>query len=420
MSIRPMKRRIYLTTAAAAAAALAGCAGRDDADTDHEEDDDDTDSDDDTDQYPALVGTFDDFEDLSEWELVAGSLEADDGRLSVGSQSAHLTTTETEEQSRITQELSEPIDVEDVVPGLALSTSSAASPIIQLHDDDGDFLEFQQHVRAEQPFVRHNFGHTAVSGDPDLSEITEIQIGSWTGDEHEGELWVDDLHFVPRVTTGRVMVQFQGGFETDYTEAFPIMEEYDLTGSTFVATDRIRESEDAEGDRMTEEQLDELVEAGWSVGTVGARGLHLHEVEPDRVESDILDPLDWLDEHGYGDSRYFAFPGGRYDGAMYDLVAENYDLGFAGRHRSQGWASNPFTVTRISGEVGQRNLDGEQMIDALDWTAEHGGITTIVFYEMDGDDAAELEEMAGHLADLESSGEVELVTPGEIADEYVL
>ena len=440
-----MRRRTYLTSATATALSLsvAGCVGGEDDAPDAEDnssadrddgnssddpgggtssDDDREDEatdDDETEEATDLVGTFDDFEALERWEAIAGTLEADGGHAFDGSQSARLTASESETQTRIARELAEPIDVRGVVPGLALSTSDVANVTIQLADDAGEYVQFRQHVRGDHPFVRQNFGHTAVSGDPDLSEITEIQVIDWTGDEREGEVWVDDLHFVPRFETGRVMVQFQGGFESDYTHAFPILESYDLTGSTFVATSRIRGSEAADGDRLTEAQLAELVDAGWSVGTVGARHQQLHRVGPEEGRADILDPLEWFDERGYDESRYFAFPGGRYDEMQYELVTEHYDVGYAGRFRSQGQPSNPFTLTRISGDVGQRNLDAEEMIEALDWTAEYGGMTTIVFYEMDDEDAEALEETATHLATLVSAGELELITPGEIADEYV-
>ncbi|WP_049927346.1 polysaccharide deacetylase family protein [Halopiger goleimassiliensis] len=420
-----MKRRSYLATAIAGTA-LAGCMGMipdessdgSDGNADGGEGQADDSAEDVPDGDPVSTGTFDDFEDLEPWETIVGSLEADTDHAYAGSQSALIGTTEDEEQVRIRRQLSEPIDVRDVVPALALDTDSVGNPIIQLQDERGDYLQFKQHVREGHPFVRRNFGHTAVSGDPDLQSITEIHVGLWTGDA-ERSVRVDDFHFVPRVDQGRVLIQFQGGFESDYTLGYPVLSEYDIPASTFIATDRIRPHADATGDRLTEDQVAELADAGWTLGTVGARHRHLHEVDPDRLESDLLSPLEWFAERGYDDARYFGFPGGRFDGEMLEIVGEHYDLGFADRHRAHGYATNHLTLPRISGDVERRNLSAEQMIDALDWTAEYGGITTIVFYEMDEDDAENLEETAAHLADLRESGDLELVSPRELADEFV-
>ncbi|MXV61401.1 polysaccharide deacetylase family protein [Natronorubrum sp. JWXQ-INN-674] len=442
-----MKRRSYLTTSAIAMSAFAGCFSddpaqrsqdeegvgddtvdeesdvADDGEDVEEDDSDDGDSDDDgddesADEEPGLLGTFDDFEDLGRWEILAGRFEADAERAYEGTQSVRLRASASEDQVRIRRPLPEPIDVREVAPALALATDDAANPVIQLQDASGDFFQFKQHVREGHPFVRRNFGHTAVGGDPDLSAITEIQVIDWSGDQ-EREFWIDDLHFVPRITEARVLIQFQGGFESDYTLAYPILEEYGLSASTFLATDRIRPDASMAGDRLTEAQVAELVDAGWSLGTVGARHQHLHQVEPERLESDLLSPLSWFAERGYHDAQYFAFPGGRFDQRMLDIVGEHYDLGFAGRHRAQAYATNPLTVTRISGGVDRRNLTAEQMIDAIDWTARYGGLTTITFYEMDDEDAAALEETAAHLSALVAAGEIELTTPAEIATEFV-
>ncbi|THE65869.1 hypothetical protein D8Y22_04910 [Salinadaptatus halalkaliphilus] len=431
-----MKRRSYLA-AAIAGSTLAGCTGATPDATSNETDggtdtgggetdqpgESDGDPADEDDHEPrddsSLRGTFDDFERLELWDPIAGTLEADREHAALGSQSARIVAAEGTQQVRIARELAEPIDVRAVVPGLALETDSVGNPLIRLRDASGDYRQYRQHVREGQPFVRRNFGHTAVSGDPDLGTITEIQILQWTGGAAR-TLRIDDLHFVPRVEQGRVQIQFQGGFETDYTLAYPILSAHDLTASTFLATARIRGTDGVAGDRMTEAQVAELADAGWTLGTVGARHRHLHEVDPDRLETDIRSPLEWFAERGYDDARYFGFPGGRFDGRMLELVGDHYDLGFGDRNRSHGYASNHLTLPRISGGVDRRNLSAEQLTDALEWTAEHGGITTIVFYEMDEDDAEALEAMATRLAQLRETGDLELVTPRELADEFVV
>ena len=434
-----MKRRTYLTTATVTATGLvlAGCMGDeeveeepgdddDDVDddvgddengdeeteeeeeeTDEEEDDDETDSD--------LVGTFDDFETLEPWYDFIGAIEADTSRYYDGSQSALLTPSDDDGQVRVRRELDEPIDVSEVAPGLAMAADNGGTVLIQLQDSDGDYVEFSQGVRPEMPLVRHNFGLTRVRGEPDLTEVTLLQIIRWFGDDAEGELWVDDFHFVPKPTTGKVMLQFHGGFETHYTEGLSILEAYDLPATVFVPTDRIRPDDPASGDRLTEAQVETLADAGWTIGSYSARGMFLDDAGPTELESDVVDPIDWLEEHGYEDgARFFAFPGMRYDQESYELVQEHYDLAFAGQSPSQGYAANPHLCSVAS------SPDPGEATALLDWTAELGGITTIPFYRLEESESIEaLEETAAHLDELVSAGDLDVITPQEMADEYV-
>ena len=443
-----MKRRTYLTSATTVSATLlvAGCTAeqpteddvdanetdddsvddedeyeteQDDAEDDDDEDDDDEDDEDeddgDEDEHSDLVGTFDDFEDLDAWEGFIGSIEANPDASTVGSQSALLQPNEADGQVRVRRELDEPIDVRDVTPGLAMASGLQGTVLIQLQDDDGDYVEYSQGIGSGGPFARHNFGPTRIRGDPDPSEVTLLQIVRWFGEDVEGEMWVDDFHFVPRVNAGKVMLQFHGGFETHYTQGLSILESYDLPGTVFVPTARIRSDAEADGTRLTIDQLEELDAAGWTIGSYGARGLHLDSVDPDELESDVLDPMDWLEDHGYADDgRFFAFPGSRYPNDAYDLVSEHYDLAFAGQSPSQGYAGNPHLCSVTP------TPDAGDAIDLLDWTAELGGITTIPFYRLQESETIEaLETTASHLSDLVEAGELDVLTPDEMVSSYV-
>lgn len=432
-----MDRRSYLKTGLAAGgiATLAGCAGFGDlGDTDEERDDDDgtddagaddseTDDEPDDEHEPDddLLGTFDDFEDLDQWEAFQdiGSVEADTDRYAEGSQSARLYPDD-DGQVRFRRSLEEPIDIRGVVPGIAMCADVRSEVLIQLQDEDGDYLEFSQQVMDNETPVRCNFGLTRIRGDPDLSEIIVLQVIHWADEEadpDESRLWIDDFHFVPNTDTGTVMLQFHGGYEGHYTEALPILEEYGLTGTVFVPTDRIRSDRAVDGDRLTENQVDQLGDADWTIAAHSANGGRLEDVDSptDDLESNVTDPIDWLEDRGYDDgARFFAFPGGEYSDGSYEVVQDNYDLAFAGNAPAQGYAGNPHLCSTTS------TPDPGEVQDVLEWTAEHGGITTIPFYALEEDDAiTALEETASTLADLEGEGELEVITPAEMADEYV-
>ena len=412
-----MKRRAYLTAAAGFTTVgyLDGEDTEDDSGDENEFDDTDDGVDEEGDGTSELVGTFDDFEDLDAWGAFIGSIAEDTDHYYDGSQSARLSPSEDDGQVRVRRELDEPVDVREVVPGLAMTTTVPGRILIQLHDSSGDYIEYSQQVLSNMPLVRHNFGLTRIRGEPDLSDVRLIQVVRWFGEDVEGELWIDDLHFVPRPDTGTVMLQFHGGYETHYTEALSILEEYGHPATTFVATDRIRPDTQAEGDRLTVEQLDGLADAGWTIGSYSARGLRLTDVESDELESDIVESRSWLEEQGYGDgARFFAFPASQYDAESYRLVQENYDLAFAGRSPAQGYAGNPHLCSLVS------SPDADDAVDLLDWTARLGGITSIAFYRLEDEETlTALEETVAHLDELVETGHLEVTTPEEMATNYV-
>ncbi|WP_254861982.1 polysaccharide deacetylase family protein [Halovivax gelatinilyticus] len=405
-------------SAATATLAVAGCAGDAGSDDDSNETDGDDsygdfDEDEPSEAPPDLAGTWDDFEDLDDWAPMDGSLDADTDQYFEGSQSALISVPESANSGRIIRTLSSPLDCSEVVPGLAMASDGPGAPSIQLWDEDGAKAEYRQETDATHPFVRRNFGLSKYEGDVDLSRIGEIHVVHWTGDEFEGQLWVDDLYFSPRSEEGKIQIQFHGGYEEDYTVAYPILAQHDLEATTFVATNRVRETQNAEGDRLTVEQLDELADAGWTVGSYGRRGLQSTDVDPDEREADVYEAVDWLNDRGYDGAGFFAFPGGRIEDRGYEAVTEAHDLAFAGRFPSQGHAANPHLCPRMT------NPDPEEALNLLEWTATVGGITTIAFNRVDSEAQTALEALASELSAYQEEDVLEVITPQEMVDEYV-
>ncbi|MFC4438198.1 MULTISPECIES: polysaccharide deacetylase family protein [Natrialbaceae] len=436
-----MDRRTYLATGAVVA--LAGCSelgGPGEADDEDPEDDerngDDTNGEDESDDYPELAGTFDDFEDLEPWVAFQdiGSIEADTERAYDGSQSARLTP-DAEGHVRVRRELDDPIDITEVTPGLAMTAEDRGIVLIQLQDESGDYVEYSQQVLGDMPLARKNFGPTRVRGEPDLENIIVLQIIRWFGsdeavageedeeleesdgaaDDATDQMWVDDFHFVPNTNPGKVMIQFHGGYETHYTEAYPRIAETDYPATTFVPTGRLREDPAVEGDRLTHEQVGELADEGWTIGAQPANGLQLQTVESDRVEEVVTEPADWLADEGYDDgARFFAFPASQYTEESYEAVQDTYDLAFAGQSPCQGYAGNPHLCSTVP------NPTPDEATELLEWTAEHGGITSIAFYQLEESDAlGGLEATLDGLDEYVDSGDLEVITPAEMADEYV-
>ncbi len=411
-----MNRRTYLTTAAGiSAVAFAGCAELDNPDDD--DDDDDDNGDEPTDDEPSEddettgVEEFDDFEDLDDWETIEGSLSADEDRYYTGSQSAHL---EAEADGRVTiaRELSDSEDFSGMSPGLAVESGSLSDLLIQLFDDDGDLLAFRSEI-GEVSFTRTNFGVSEVD-DAELAEITEIQITMLGGEDDGREIWIDDLHFAPRPDDGMVMIQLDGGYESHYTEALDILEEHDYPATAFVPPGRIREDEEAEGGRLTEEQLEELADADWTIASNTYNAQNPTGLDDDEQEEAFEDAVEWLEDNGYEDgAKYVSYPTGRYNERTLELCAEHHELGFGGRYGVGAYATNPALCPRVSdpsaGEV-------EQL---LEWTAELGGITSLAYFELD-ESLEDFEEAMETISEYEDDGEITVIQPEEVEEEYVI
>ncbi|ELY94019.1 polysaccharide deacetylase [Natrialba chahannaoensis JCM 10990] len=422
-----MDRRTYLATSAATI--FAGCtelSGADEPDAGDDRDGgestdgatDDPDGSDQQDDYPELAGSFDNFEDLDEWWewQDIGFLEVDTSRSYDGTQCALLTSSpESEGQVRVRRRLDEPIDVRDVAPGLALATDTDQGVVrIQLQDEDAHYLEYSTQFPGGTSLTHDNFGVTRVRGDPDLSEVVVLQVIRWFGGDAEGQQWVDDFHFVPKPERGKVSLQFHGGYEEHYTDALSDVSSAGIPAAAFVPPERLRGGELAEDDRLTHEQVGELADEGWTIGVQSATGQHLEAADADRVEAAVVDPVEWLADEGYDDGRFFAYPSSQYSEEASELVRENYDLAFAGRSSAQGFARNPHRCSVLT------NPTPEEATAALERTVRWNGITTFAFHRLSSRDArAGFEETLSRIEAHAAAGELDVITPAEMADEYV-
>ena len=397
-----MRRRVYLATAGAIG--LAGCgafAGEDNGDDEEGNGSDDE----------LTIQSLDDFEDLEAWETIMGTAEATEERAYTGSQSVSLET-EGAEQIRIVRTFDEPIDASGMSPGLAVAADGQVAPTVQLVDEDGDWFEFRQRVAGDVPFRRYNFGLDAVEGDPDDTAIEEIHIVRWVGDEPEdvGELLVDDLHLVPRPSDGIVTLQFAGGHRTTHSVGLPTTEEYDLTATAFVPPARLRTSEDDEGGRMTEDQVGELADAGWTIGSQSYRDLHLTGMDEDEQRDDVEQAIEWLEDNGYSaGASAFSFPGDRYDESALEAVADHHEVGFAGSYTQTGYAVSTVPTARLM------NPSGQAAVEAIERTADYGGITALCFYGLEEDEEVDaLEATVEAVAD--NRDDLDVVDALEVAE----
>jgi hypothetical protein len=419
-----MKRRAYL--AVASTAVLAGCAGSDtlestrstSSDDDSSDDPDDPDDPEPT-RGPLVPEAADDFEDLSRWSVTGGSLSADGDRTLVGSQSGKLEVDDGTTTTQLTLEYESPFDLTDVVPGVGMASDESVSPWLRLYDVDGNRIDYRRGSRADLPLMRYNFGVDDVESAFDPAAVSAVQIHLWTEESQTPTFWFDDLHFVPRPDTGKVMIQFDDNHVTDYTEALPILEEYGYPAVTFVNPGRIEAETSGVTDpggypRITVDQTHELHDAGWVIANHCYNHPELGDLEPDEQEDEIRRGKEWLVEQGFDDgARYFAYPHGSYDATTLELIDEYHDLGFAGGGPVQGYNVNHVLNSRIG------DPSAERMATELERTAEMRGITSFFYHRLEGDLLEDFRTTIELLHEYESAGELEVILSQDLERDYL-
>ena len=406
-----MNRRAYL--ASGLVATIGGCMDGSDGDATDDDSSDDVEHEATEPVEPESGETVDDFSDIDAWELVAGAVAREEDRAVVGDSCARLENREGDEQARIAYEFDEPLDCRRHSPGLAIAADEPMAPLLQLFDDDGGHVTFRATVEADVELLRAPFG-IEHADDVDLGAITGLEIAHVAAEDAEQQLWVDDLHFVPRPETGVVTLQFDGGHESVYENGLPLTEEYGYPATAFVPTGRIREEADHDGEALAEPQLEELDDAGWTIASHTARSRPLTDLEDDERIEELEDAVEWLESEGYDDgTRYIAYPSGRYDQAGLEAVREVHELGFVGRYPCQGEPADPLLCSRVL------EPEPDELEEILERAVAYGGITALGWVRLEDDSLESFETAMEILSELEPEGDLEVVSPGELEAEYV-
>ncbi|WP_265111296.1 hypothetical protein [Halosolutus halophilus] len=82
----------------------------------------------------------------------------------------------------------------------------------------------------------------------------------------------------------------------------------------------------------------------------------------------------------------------------------------SGNGTAHGHVTDPHRIPRVV------DPDVETVRDAIDLTADRGGITSFVFHELD-DSETVLADLVDHLTEREADGAVSIVTPADLAEE---
>lgn len=355
-----------------------------------------------------------DFHDLSLWEPGGGDLTEDRENYLTGEGAARIDVDSGETWARIERSGLD-LDLSErrlnLVGRVHLSDSGGQSVDVLLEDREERQLRLRSRLHKtdeDSDFMPLDLGIREWEPDegPDLSSISRIRIQSRIDEDDRASLWLDSLDAVDLPETPILMIQWDDGFLSQYTEGLPIQREYDIPANTFINPANVGSADD----RLTLEQVEELREAGWEISSHLYYHDNLTELEPDEQERQIREAKEWLVERGFErGAEYFAYPYGEHDQSSYELVGEYHSLAMIGGEPGYGLPRNRPALGRSS----ERTF--EEASAYVDTLIRWGGVGGLFWHEIPGETPIEeFDRIMQYIAERRDAGELDVLTLSEL------
>jgi peptidoglycan/xylan/chitin deacetylase (PgdA/CDA1 family) len=140
-----------------------------------------------------------------------------------------------------------------------------------------------------------------------------------------GYTTIDLYHLLDALTWGRplppkpVIITFDDGYRDNFDNAFPLLWQHGFKATFFILTEPIDNNSDQ---YMTWAQIDQLVAAGMGVEPHSKTHPDLHDRDRDFLIWQIYGSAQTVEAHTGRYPRFFAYPSGRYDEAVIDILRE--------------------------------------------------------------------------------------------------
>lgn len=314
----------------------------------------------------------DNFEDLSDWKVVSGSMSADENNAFLADQSAKLTTANVDEEVVIEKSI-DATDFSDwdVSIGARLDSSAGNRQHVEvvLLDGSNRSLVYRGPMQSNEGWVQSNMGVYSEDSGVDITNIQTIRIrippaghqittfspatGTHADQQTEGPLqegtikvWVDNLRYHPRPDTAQCVLTFDDATISHYKFAFPIMQEFGFSGFASAPTDSVGSE-----DNLTIEQMHEMQQYGWEFGSETQTHSHTSQLSPEEIRTELEGSKRWLLEHGFDrGAEFLTYPYSDHSEEVVNIASDYYAMArsvadsFIGDGLNRATLTNPLHI----------------------------------------------------------------------------
>ena len=161
-----------------------------------------------------------------------------------------------------------------------------------------------------------------------------------------------------------VILTFDDGYRDNYTNAFPLLQKYDMVGCFFIITDFVDEERP---EYMLWSQIEEMAAAGQRFGSHGRNHVDLRGKSDDYLVWQALGGMENIEAHLGYHPRWVAYPSGSYDTRTIEIYkSANYWGGLTTAQGATHTLDDIFTLIRVRVR-GSYTADDLGRLLALDW-----------------------------------------------------
>lgn len=350
------------------------------------------------------------FENLKDWTAFQGQLSADQKAALVGSQAARIENKGA--LAGIYKAFPKGLDVSDRNLSLALrvDTPRPAKVTVQLRAP-AQSVKIQSTrtiIGSYTGWLRMDVGYNSQRGHPNLKNVQEMRIFLRPYDSKKSKIrfFLDDLRATPAADQGYVVLSFDDGVASQFTNGFPMLKKRGMPGTVAVNANTLNVP-----NRLSIGQLRKLRDAGWDVSSHPENGFQKMNIE--QIRKSIKANKEFLVNKGFPEgARHMFVPYNNTNQKIVNITRKHHQVsGYFGGTTS----AVPFTDSMHLSRTKMSDLKGFSKL--IDFAAQYNQL--VVGYAH-GVGTGKLDNITQgqltRLLDYIEQSDVKVVTPSYLLD----